>query len=213
MSDSNINLQCPQDEFYNLPQEGLRDSDSDSENSVVSICDSDVRNIRDGSCPSQMYASWNKQRKTKLCSRYEKGWCRYSKEECNFAHGDSDLICLKSKICEFWKRGYCYKANKCRYAHGKKELGDVFKNVSYPSTSETLHAAAPPNNPHHDANYNHPSVPYQDRQEVTSSPTEQLNINLQGSQSNMKDGVSNLPFEDMQDMDSYSETSVISMWE
>eukprot|EP00757_Euglenozoa_sp_SAG-D1_P010591 gene10591-451_t len=143
MSDFNINLQGPQnkikDEFSNLPPNGLHDMDSVRSKSEYSA---------DGSYPPKDLAAKRcylaAKRKTKLCSLYEIGLCRAPKEKCNFAHGDSDLICLKLKMCEFWKRGYCNRANKCRYAHGVKELGDVFKKVSYPPTFETSEVEAQP---------------------------------------------------------------------
>eukprot|EP00929_Paragymnodinium_shiwhaense_P021131 TRINITY_DN13861_c0_g1_i1.p1 TRINITY_DN13861_c0_g1~~TRINITY_DN13861_c0_g1_i1.p1 ORF type:complete len:286 (-),score=42.73 TRINITY_DN13861_c0_g1_i1:223-1080(-) len=68
-----------------------------------------------------------KLRKTKLCSFFEQGTCRFG-ETCAFAHSLDELKSTpdfrRSRLCEAFKAGHCSDKN-CSYAHGLGELRSV----------------------------------------------------------------------------------------
>lgn len=99
--------------------------------------------------------------KLKLCDYYEKGKCKKSKEECDFAHGKDDLRelkiedcinglkCFKKdckfyhpdgwnykdnvKICEYYLNGHCIKENNCIFRH----IEENYKDNNIESTETT----------------------------------------------------------------------------
>jgi hypothetical protein len=64
--------------------------------------------------------------KTKLCSFFQQGRCRYGKK-CAFAHDPAELASQpdlsKTSLCIAWSAGTCeHSAEECRFAHGNDEL-------------------------------------------------------------------------------------------
>lgn len=62
--------------------------------------------------------------KTAMCRAFARGECNDT--DCKFAHGESELrvteSVYKTQLCNFFMRGHCKKGNRCRHAHGNKEL-------------------------------------------------------------------------------------------
>eukprot|EP00438_Fugacium_kawagutii_P012184 Skav205400 [mRNA] locus=scaffold1642:342725:343537:+ [translate_table: standard] len=62
--------------------------------------------------------------KTAMCRAFTRGECNDT--NCKFAHGESELrvteSVYKTQLCNFFMRGHCKKGNRCRHAHGSKEL-------------------------------------------------------------------------------------------
>jgi len=62
--------------------------------------------------------------KTAMCRAFACGACHDT--NCNFAHGEEELrvspSVYKTQLCNFFARGHCKKGDRCRHAHGKKEL-------------------------------------------------------------------------------------------
>ncbi len=56
----------------------------------------------------------NNKRKIELCKNWTKNECKYSKDKCNFAHGEDDLL---KKYCLSGE--FCYNEN-CNYNHPKE---------------------------------------------------------------------------------------------
>jgi hypothetical protein len=68
-------------------------------------------------------------RKTKICSFFQQGRCRYG-GSCAFAHDMRELEAapdlIKTSLCKHWVQGICPFSNAdCRFAHGKCELRRV----------------------------------------------------------------------------------------
>lgn len=70
--------------------------------------------------------------KTQLCKAWAEGNC--SRENCMFAHGDDELrstdMFYKKTLCIWNEKGKCRNGEKCRFAHGMKQVrprsqGDV----------------------------------------------------------------------------------------
>lgn len=65
--------------------------------------------------------------KTAICRAFLRGKC--SDAECNFAHGEDELRVganvYKTQLCNFHARGHCKKGDRCRHAHGRKELREM----------------------------------------------------------------------------------------
>lgn len=63
-------------------------------------------------------------RKTQLCKAYFEGNCEY--ENCMFAHSDQELrstdMFFKKTLCIWHEKGKCRNGEKCRFAHGSKEM-------------------------------------------------------------------------------------------
>jgi hypothetical protein len=64
--------------------------------------------------------------KTKLCSFFQQGRCRYGRN-CGFAHSQAEIESQpdlsKTSLCLAWIAGTCRQpSGKCRFAHGKHEL-------------------------------------------------------------------------------------------
>jgi len=63
-------------------------------------------------------------RKTQLCKSYSEGEC--TDPTCTFAHGDDELrsteMFFKKTLCIWNEKGKCRNAEKCRFAHGVKEM-------------------------------------------------------------------------------------------
>jgi hypothetical protein len=65
--------------------------------------------------------------KTRLCTFYSEGACRYGEQGCPFAHGMTEVKgrpdLNKTSLCRNWANGKCSKsAVECSFAHGVKEL-------------------------------------------------------------------------------------------
>lgn len=62
--------------------------------------------------------------KTQLCKAYAQGGC--NNPDCMFAHGDDELrstdMFFKKTLCIWHEKGKCRNAERCRFAHGVKEL-------------------------------------------------------------------------------------------
>jgi len=62
--------------------------------------------------------------KTAICRAFARGACHEA--DCKFAHGEEELrvspSVYKTQLCNFFARGHCKKGDRCRHAHGKKEL-------------------------------------------------------------------------------------------
>ncbi|CAE7267800.1 oma-2, partial [Symbiodinium pilosum] len=62
--------------------------------------------------------------KTAICRAFLRGQC--AEADCRFAHGDEELrvspCVYKTQLCNFFTRGHCKKGERCRHAHGLKEL-------------------------------------------------------------------------------------------
>lgn len=63
-------------------------------------------------------------RKTQICQAYEEGKC--NDPNCTFAHGDDELrttgMFFKVSKCIWYEKGKCRNGDKCRFAHGTKEI-------------------------------------------------------------------------------------------
>ena len=61
--------------------------------------------------------------RTRLCENFFEG-CK--NPTCLYAHSQDELRAtkefLKTKTCKYWASGHCALGNRCRYAHGGKEL-------------------------------------------------------------------------------------------
>ncbi|CAK9047478.1 unnamed protein product [Durusdinium trenchii] len=62
--------------------------------------------------------------KTAMCRAFARGACRAT--NCKFAHAEEELrvspTVYKTQLCHFFARGHCKKGDRCRHAHGPKEL-------------------------------------------------------------------------------------------
>mmetsp|Transcript_10643 Transcript_10643/g.13217 ORF Transcript_10643/g.13217 Transcript_10643/m.13217 type:complete len:224 (+) Transcript_10643:1-672(+) len=62
--------------------------------------------------------------KTAMCRAFARGSCTAA--ACRFAHSDAELrvspSVYKTQLCNFFARGHCKKGDRCRHAHGWKEL-------------------------------------------------------------------------------------------
>jgi hypothetical protein len=62
--------------------------------------------------------------KTQLCKDYAMGGC--DNPDCMFAHGDNELrstdMFFKKTLCIWHEKGKCRNGERCRFAHGVKEL-------------------------------------------------------------------------------------------
>eukprot|EP01064_Diplonema_japonicum_P033773 TRINITY_DN6755_c1_g1_i2.p1 TRINITY_DN6755_c1_g1~~TRINITY_DN6755_c1_g1_i2.p1 ORF type:complete len:258 (+),score=36.20 TRINITY_DN6755_c1_g1_i2:222-995(+) len=74
--------------------------------------------------------------KKKLCDKYARGQCKLKKEECSFAHGQSDIRVSapapvenrKKTLCTHHAAGYCSsKKEDCNFAHGVDDMPEVHK--------------------------------------------------------------------------------------
>eukprot|EP00435_Cladocopium_sp_Y103_P053299 s551_g17.t1 len=74
--------------------------------------------------------------KTAICRAFLRGKCV---ENCKFAHGEDELRVspnvYKTQLCNFFARGHCKKGDRCRHAHGWKELRNQESEKSPTSTS------------------------------------------------------------------------------
>lgn len=63
-----------------------------------------------------------------------------SDENCTFAHGEGDLRVTegiyKTRVCNFWERGFCKKGDRCNHAHGQKDLRPLSSASSPTSTMD-----------------------------------------------------------------------------
>jgi len=63
-------------------------------------------------------------RKTQLCKAFTEGGC--TDATCTFAHGEDELrsteMFFKKTLCIWHEKGKCRNGEKCRFAHGVKEL-------------------------------------------------------------------------------------------
>mmetsp|Transcript_64009 Transcript_64009/g.113852 ORF Transcript_64009/g.113852 Transcript_64009/m.113852 type:complete len:341 (+) Transcript_64009:48-1070(+) len=62
--------------------------------------------------------------KTAICRAFSRGECQ--DKDCKYAHGEEELrvspSVYKTQLCRFHARGNCKKADRCRHAHGRREL-------------------------------------------------------------------------------------------
>ncbi|CAE7568379.1 CPSF4 [Symbiodinium natans] len=62
--------------------------------------------------------------KTAICRAFSRGMC--AEADCKFAHGEQELrvspSVYKTQLCNFFARGHCKKGERCRHAHGRREL-------------------------------------------------------------------------------------------
>lgn len=62
--------------------------------------------------------------KTAICRAFARGKC--PDPSCKFAHGEQELrvtpSVYKTQLCNFFARGHCKKGDRCRHAHGHREL-------------------------------------------------------------------------------------------
>jgi len=96
-------------------------------------------------------------RKTKICSFFQHGRCRYGKS-CTFAHDKGELEAtpdlMKTQLCKHWVLGICpFSGADCRFAHGKKDLRkasaklnneELCAAVAAPLDNRIISKAAPP---------------------------------------------------------------------
>ncbi|CAK9012514.1 unnamed protein product [Durusdinium trenchii] len=85
--------------------------------------------------------------KTAMCRAFARGEC--GDADCKFAHGEKELrvteSVYKTQLCNFFMRGHCKKGNRCRHAHGAKELrsfkaeGASFQGAPKPLSPGRVH--------------------------------------------------------------------------
>lgn len=83
--------------------------------------------------------------KTKICSYFQKGFCKNDKD-CKFAHGAEELQVFpktklyKTELCKYYEStGKCNYEAECKFAHGKQELRCRFQGKCTKKPCQLIH--------------------------------------------------------------------------